>query len=158
MRTKLVAANNQLALFQDSINNLRIRVNAALYQNTLLEMNNSQITSRYNAARVTIGIVRDSVRTLQGQLATCSTNDGSSRVSGGSTTTVQSQTLKLMVHPNPAGSMLYITDEYAGIVEIYDLQGTLWLTSTRNDINISTLPAGIYVVKAGEKSAKVVKQ
>jgi hypothetical protein len=62
------------------------------------------------------------------------------------------------VYPNPAGDMLYITDEYDGLVEIYDLSGALLLTSTSHSINISALPAGIYIVKAGGKAAKVVKQ
>jgi hypothetical protein len=75
------------------------------------------------------------------------------------TTAVDVQSLpKLAVYPNPAGDMLYITDEYDALVEIYDLSGALLLTSTSHSINISALPSGIYIVKAGGKAAKVVKQ
>jgi hypothetical protein len=67
----------------------------------------------------------------------------------------------LFVYPNPAGDVLTVganNDLPLQRVEIYTLSGTLVLVSNETTINIGHLPTGIYVVKAGGKSAKVVKQ
>ena len=74
-------------------------------------------------------------------------------------TAVEAQALpKLAVYPNPVGDVLYITDASVGNVEIYSITGALVLVSGRASINIARLPAGIYVVKAGGRAAKVVKR
>lgn len=64
----------------------------------------------------------------------------------------------LPITPNPANTMLYIMEEFTGLAEVYDVSGALVLTAAGNAINIGALPAGLYIVKAGGRSAKVVKQ
>jgi hypothetical protein len=47
-------------------------------------------------------------------------------------------------------------------IEVYSLSGALLktfvATGAKSSIDISSLPAGTYVVKAGNRAAKVVKQ
>jgi uncharacterized protein YjdB len=119
-------------------------------------VDNTGIVTAHAAGSATITVTTADGGFTKTCVVTVSANDGAD---DGGSTAVEAQPLsKLQVHPNPAGSMLYITDEFVGVVEIYDINGTLLLTSTSNSINISALPSGIYIVKAGSKSAKVVKQ
>jgi uncharacterized repeat protein (TIGR02543 family) len=72
----------------------------------------------------------------------------------------------LQVYPNPvANEQLIVSNEQlkAGDkIEMYSLSGALLkifaATGTKSAIDVSTLPVGTYVVKAGNRAAKVVKQ
>ena len=72
----------------------------------------------------------------------------------------------ITLHPNPTTGELTITNYELGItsVEIYDIYGRkisshhLILSSSYHLINISHLPAGIYFLKIGNETVKVVKQ
>ena len=97
-----------------------------------------------------LSCLRDSVDLLKAQLAACRSDNP---------TAVTAEALpQLEVYPNPAGDMLYITDAFAGNVEIYSITGTLVLVSDRAAISIAHLSTGTYIVKAGNKAAKVVKR
>ncbi|MDR1808841.1 MAG: polysaccharide lyase beta-sandwich domain-containing protein, partial [Prevotella sp.] len=67
---------------------------------------------------------------------------------------------RLSIFPNPAtDDVFYIAGLPAGtLVEVYSLNGTLALTANNPTINISGLPAGMYIVRAAGKAAKLVKR
>ncbi|GHU93619.1 hypothetical protein FACS1894156_0720 [Bacteroidia bacterium] len=68
----------------------------------------------------------------------------------------------LVVYPNPTNGQLTMDNEQLNAgdkVEIYNVNGVLvGAYSIRPTINIAHLPAGIYIVRVGNKAAKVVKQ
>jgi hypothetical protein len=75
-------------------------------------------------------------------------------------TAVTTQRLsQLFVYPNPVvADVISIDGDFAGQVEIYSLTGALVLVSNKTTIKIGHLPAGTYIVKAGNRVGKVVKQ
>jgi uncharacterized protein YjdB len=100
--------------------------------------------------------------------ATCRVTVSKSGNNGNNTTAVATQTTgTLQIYPNPVTNGQLIMDNgqwNAGYkVEIYNLQGALVMTvgagfARPSIINISHLPAGVYIIKAGGRAAKVVKQ
>jgi uncharacterized repeat protein (TIGR02543 family) len=73
----------------------------------------------------------------------------------------------LQIYPNPVtNGQLTIDNEQLlvwGKIEIYSVNGSLAgvynvSSDTSTTINIGHLPAGVYIVKVGNRTAKVVKQ
>jgi hypothetical protein len=92
-------------------------------------------------------------------------NDGSA-VSDSCTITVNIPTTAvndvdintLKVYPNPCVNELKVS-EYKGEVSIFDLSGKMVLTTIANEnIDVSDLKEGLYVVKAGNLITKVLKK
>lgn len=75
-------------------------------------------------------------------------------------TTIQEKTLSpLYVYPNPTEGMVCIEAE--GIAFVYNNLGRLVHTAPANGktyIDMRTLPAGIYIIRVGDKAAHVVKR
>lgn len=67
---------------------------------------------------------------------------------GKSTTAVAEVTDEVVLYPNPAKSHITITGA-SGTVQIYNAMGVILLETTKTDIDVSTLPKGMYYVKAG---------
>ncbi|MCR5862367.1 T9SS type A sorting domain-containing protein [Flavobacterium sp. J372] len=65
------------------------------------------------------------------------------------------------LYPNPASNTLTITttaDLTENFTTIYDITGRQVLNEKFNEtINVSALPAGVYILKIGEMSRKFVK-
>ena len=66
----------------------------------------------------------------------------------------------LSVYPNPVSDILYITtDKPAHNIGVYNVYGQEVAQATdANSINVSNLPAGVYIVNADGKIAKVIKE
>jgi hypothetical protein len=72
----------------------------------------------------------------------------------------------LKVFPNPITDGILTVEipetTETEIIQIYDFNGRLVLTQTvnrpRTEINISHLPDGMYIVRIGDVSARIVKQ
>jgi hypothetical protein len=63
----------------------------------------------------------------------------------------------IAVYPNPAAAgMLYIGGDFAGMVQIYTLSGSLAAVSAGAAISVAHLPSGIYIVRTGSKAAKIL--
>ncbi|MDR3296908.1 MAG: choice-of-anchor J domain-containing protein [Prevotellaceae bacterium] len=76
-----------------------------------------------------------------------------------------SETLALAVFPNPATTLLTITNaqlQAGDRIEVYNLNGTLVAAYTAAGksatISLANLPQGNYIVKVGNRIAKIVKQ
>ena len=68
----------------------------------------------------------------------------------------------LTVYPNPCHSTLTLNTEAHDVVMLFNMQGALLqrvvATDNTTTLNMQDLPAGIYFVRCGNQSAKVVKQ
>ena len=66
----------------------------------------------------------------------------------------------LSVYPNPASDVLYITaDKPAHSIRVYNVYGQEVAQATDvNSINVANLPAGVYIVNADGKIARVIKE
>lgn len=63
--------------------------------------------------------------------------------------------LNIKIYPNPANGWIYLdSDTSVQIAEIYNLQGQKVLTSNQNQINISDLSSGIYLIKILDSNSK----
>jgi hypothetical protein len=76
---------------------------------------------------------------------------------------VQEQKAALIVYPNPTtDSQIHIAGDGASVtaVQIYSLTGRLLKTERvqAGTIDISNLPAGVYFLKAGSETVKVIKR
>ena len=80
---------------------------------------------------------------------------------GGAYTSLSNPVLLLSCYPNPAVDIVYVTGIQPGTeVRLYNLQGVLLQQVTAGSeevqLTVSGLSAGVYVVKAGEKMAKII--
>ena len=68
----------------------------------------------------------------------------------------------LTVYPNPCHSTLTLNTEAHDVVMLFNMQGALLqrvvATDNTTTLNMQDLPAGMYIVRCGNQSAKVVKQ
>ncbi|MDR3329148.1 MAG: T9SS type A sorting domain-containing protein, partial [Prevotellaceae bacterium] len=70
-------------------------------------------------------------------------------------------TTPLLLYPNPTNGLLTVNASARSQLEVFNAQGVLvhsCLVEGKASINLSQLPAGIYLVKMEGKMAKVVKQ
>ena len=66
---------------------------------------------------------------------------------------------QLAVYPNPSRNIINIDDiEIGPHIDIYTLQGQLIHTTTTTKIDISNFDSGIYIIKSGNKTTKLIKQ
>lgn len=56
------------------------------------------------------------------------------------------------------GNTLFISSADAAAVEIYSISGTLVKQATGNEIDLSALPAGVYVVRAAAAGSVVTEK
>ncbi|KAA6301802.1 MAG: hypothetical protein EZS26_002111 [Candidatus Ordinivivax streblomastigis] len=62
----------------------------------------------------------------------------------------------LFVYPNPTQGVVYIRNANDAEVKVYNPSGA-WLQTTReNIVDLSGYPAGVYLLRAGDKTWKVV--
>jgi hypothetical protein len=61
------------------------------------------------------------------------------------------------VYPNPTSGEVTVESDGAE-ARLYSLSGTLLKRAHGNRLNLSSYPAGVYLLRAGSKAAKVVKQ
>lgn len=77
--------------------------------------------------------------------------------------TSESKSIKkdLTVYPNPTNGPISITTEKASEAKIYSLDGKMLKAvqtqKGNNEINISELPKGVYIIKTATESTKVIK-
>ena len=76
----------------------------------------------------------------------------------------KSQTSSIIAYPNPAGDCLYINKDKDQTVTIENLSGVEFIRTTANEIDISFLPDGIYLVNLHnennsiDRSVKIIKK
>lgn len=77
------------------------------------------------------------------------------------TSEVKSTKKSLTVYPNPTNGLLSVTTEKASEAKVYSMDGKMLKTvptqKGNNEINISELPKGVYIIKTATESTKVIK-
>lgn len=61
------------------------------------------------------------------------------------------------VYPNPATDVIYMAGN-EGVAELYDLSGSLVRTATGETMDVVDLASGVYVLRIGTESHKIVKK
>lgn len=61
------------------------------------------------------------------------------------------------VYPNPATDVIYMAGN-EGVAELYDLSGSLVRTATGETMDVADLATGVYVLRVGTESHKIVKK
>jgi hypothetical protein len=98
-------------------------------------------------------VARDSIKTFKTQLANCVAGNGSS------TAVLATPAESLLAYPNPTSGVVYIDNPDGAEAEVYTIDGTLLLRSkAATIIDLSKYAGGTYIIKVGNKAAKVVKE
>lgn len=77
---------------------------------------------------------------------------------GEETSTKKEQLLPLNVYPNPTTGLVYVENEKAREIRVYNLSGDLMLQTHQSTIDISGYPSGIYIVRVENRVARIIKQ
>jgi dTDP-4-dehydrorhamnose reductase len=76
-------------------------------------------------------------------------------------TKINDLTAEISVYPNPFAESIIVNTTSEGKVTVYDLSGRVVLSATvqagENKINTSTLNKGVYILKQGLNTVKIVK-
>jgi hypothetical protein len=64
---------------------------------------------------------------------------------------------QLSVYPNPTNSIVYLRNTNGAEVKVYNLSGELLRCIRESTIDLSGYPAGIYLLRIGDKTLKVKK-
>ncbi len=67
-------------------------------------------------------------------------------------------TTALQVHPNPTSGVVNIEGANSEEVSVFSANGALVKRVQGNRIDLSNQPAGVYVLKTGNKTARIIKQ
>ncbi len=62
----------------------------------------------------------------------------------------------MQLYPNPTSHFLNVKTNYIGEFQILDLSGRMLITTTETQIDLSSLSAGQYFIKAGENCQKII--
>ncbi|GHT82193.1 hypothetical protein FACS189467_7230 [Bacteroidia bacterium] len=150
LQRQLAAANSTISTLQNEKGTLQTHISA-------LQTDSTSKQGQINTLQSDKTTLQTEKAALQSQLTACQ---------NGNATAIQTKAIEeLSVFPNPTATLLTITNDQwqAGdLIEIYSINGTLkgtWdVASETTTINIGHLPTGVYIVKVGDKVAKVVKQ
>ena len=73
----------------------------------------------------------------------------------------ENNAVSISVYPNPAHDIIFVganNDSPVQRIDIYDVTGQLMLSSTETEINVSTLPKGVYFISVYTDNQKIVKK
>lgn len=148
----------------DQIPQTELKVNNSI---TLNAVASSGLPVRYSTSNSTIAEVAGNVLNLKsaGTVTITATQDGNNQYNSSAITqTVDITTAlnninaqQLTIYPNPATSFIEVQETTGKPIEIYTLTGSKLLNTVDKRINISHLPAGIYLVKSGQFNQKLIK-
>jgi hypothetical protein len=65
---------------------------------------------------------------------------------------------QIVVYPNPSHDILFVKGIDVKGLRVYDLQGRLLLAEPGNQITVSTLPVGTYLLQVGTQVVRFIKQ
>jgi len=62
------------------------------------------------------------------------------------------------VYPNPAASSIFVNGLNIQEIEIFNMAGTSVLKTTLHNVNLNTLPKGVYMIKINSETGTVMKK
>ncbi|GHT49600.1 hypothetical protein AGMMS49982_03390 [Bacteroidia bacterium] len=130
----------------------------ATNQNLLWTSSNADVATVDNTGKVTavaIGTTTITATTLDGsnKSATCTVTV---KAAGTAIETVTGD--KLQVHPNPTTGVVYVNTANGAEIKVHNLNGELLQTTRESRIDLSGEPNGVYLLRIGEQTLKVVKK
>jgi hypothetical protein len=63
---------------------------------------------------------------------------------------------ELVIYPNPSNSLIYIKNRKGKTKQLMNLIGDILLTTQQDEIEISRLASGIYLIRCEEETVKVL--
>ncbi|GAP72295.1 endoglucanase [Candidatus Symbiothrix dinenymphae] len=73
-------------------------------------------------------------------------------------TAIETITDKLQLYPSPTADMVHIKNANGAEVQVYTQTGELLQSTTESPIDLSGYPSGVYLLKVGNETLKVVKK
>jgi hypothetical protein len=139
--------SNQNITLSDSVSRLNTRITTLLNNIFALQKDSADL--------------QDSIRTLWYLLdnydcGVCEICEGN-----GSNIMMSTQTVPLQVFPNPVINELHITNHDGGIIELFGMNGKRVYSARANGnttIDMSAFQSGNYILRIGNRVAKIVKQ
>ena len=69
-----------------------------------------------------------------------------------------SQAGQIVVYPNPAQDVLIVQGIEAQTLRVFDLQGRIVVTAEGNEVNVSGLENGTYLLQVGTQAVRFIKR
>ncbi|GAP71817.1 bacterial Ig-like domain [Candidatus Symbiothrix dinenymphae] len=97
-------------------------------------------------------------------IITVTTTDGSKTATCTVTVTAAGTTIetiagdKLQVHPNPTNGVVYVNNANGAEIKVHNLNGELLQTTRESRVDLSGYPNGVYLLRIGGQTLKVVKK
>lgn len=65
---------------------------------------------------------------------------------------------QIVIYPNPSHDILYVSGIEVADLRVFDLQGRLLLVEQGNQVTVSSLPIGTYLLQVGTQVVRFIKQ
>lgn len=65
---------------------------------------------------------------------------------------------QIVIYPNPSHDILYVSGIESTDLRVFDLQGRLLLVEQGNQVTVSSLPIGTYLLQVGTQVVRFIKQ
>jgi uncharacterized repeat protein (TIGR02543 family) len=65
---------------------------------------------------------------------------------------------KLQIYPNPTNGIVHISNADGAEIKVYSLNGELLLRTRESRVDLSGYPSGVYLLRIGDETLKVVKK
>ena len=64
----------------------------------------------------------------------------------------------IVIYPNPSHDILYVSGIESTDLRVFDLQGRMLLVEQGNQVTVSSLPVGTYLLQVGTQVVRFIKQ
>ena len=64
----------------------------------------------------------------------------------------------ILIYPNPSHDILYVSGIEPTDLRVFDLQGRMLLVEQGNQVTVSSLPVGTYLLQVGTQVVRFIKQ
>ena len=130
--------------------------------NLVLEPREGALVQKDIAIIGKLVFVNDCIRLLDksGNILTTEAIANIKKIHFASSTTDVNDTLAntILVYPNPTQDVLMIQGTESQTLRVYNLQGSLLLTQWGNQISVSNLPDGTYLLQIGTQVVRFIKK
>ena len=65
---------------------------------------------------------------------------------------------QIVVYPNPAHDLLIVQGAETQTLRVFDMQGRIVVTAETNEVNVSGLESGTYLLQVGTQAVRFIKQ
>ncbi|GHT52484.1 hypothetical protein AGMMS49982_12860 [Bacteroidia bacterium] len=146
LQTQLTTANSTISDVQSDNSTLQSQIAALQSEKTALQTQLATANSTVSDLQSENSTLQSQIATLQAQLDEC----------GG--TEVRAVNAIPEVYPNPTTGVVYVNNANGAEIKVHNLNGELLQTTRESRIDLSGEPNGVYLLRVGDKTLKVVKK